>query len=87
MKNKLTQLDVDFIGGQEPLTKEEELLISAFIKADKEKNKLRTIGKQKEPKTLKVLDESTNAQQMCLRKSLQSEVNEHFCFLLAVVSA
>ena len=23
MKNKLTQLDVDFIGGQEPLTKEE----------------------------------------------------------------
>ena len=53
MKNKLTQLDVDFIGGQEPLTKEEELLISAFIKADKEKNKLRTIGKAKEPKTLK----------------------------------
>lgn len=34
-----------------------------------------------------MLDESTNAQQMCLRKSLQSEVNEHFCFLLAVVSA
>ena len=52
MKNKLIQLDVDFIGGQEPLTKEEELLISAFIKADKEKNKLRTIGKQKDPKTL-----------------------------------
>ena len=56
MKNKLTQLDVDFIGGQEPLTKEEELLISAFIKADKEKNKLRTIGKQKEPKTLKEVE-------------------------------
>jgi len=56
MKNKLTQLDVDFIGGQEPLTKEEELLISAFIKADKEKNKLRTIGKQKEPKTLEEVE-------------------------------
>jgi len=56
MKNKLTQLDVNFIGGQEPLTKEEELLISAFIKADKEKNKLRTIGKQKEPKTLKEVE-------------------------------
>ena len=53
MKNKLTQLDVDFIGGQEPLTKEEELLISAFIKADKEKNKLRTIEKAKEPITIK----------------------------------
>jgi hypothetical protein len=48
MKNKLKELNVDYIGGQEPLTKEEELLISAFIKANKEKKKLRTIGKTKE---------------------------------------
>jgi len=48
MKNELKEFDVDFIGGQEPLTKEEELLISAFIKANKEKSKLRTMGKTKE---------------------------------------
>ena len=40
MKNKQLELDVDFIGGKEPLTKEEELLISAFIKANKEKRAL-----------------------------------------------
>ncbi len=37
MKNKLKELDVDFIGGQEPITKEEELSISEFIRAAKEK--------------------------------------------------
>jgi len=38
MKNKLTELDVDFIGGQDkPLTKEEALEISNFIKQLKEK--------------------------------------------------
>ena len=42
MKNKLKEPDVDFIGGQEPLTKEEELAISAFIKAGKEKNNTAT---------------------------------------------
>ncbi len=47
MKNKLKELDVDFIGGQEPLTKEEELAISAFIKADKKKRQLQAIGKTK----------------------------------------
>lgn len=47
MKNKLKELDVDFIGGQEPLTKEEELVISAFIKAHKEKRRLQTIRKTK----------------------------------------
>lgn len=31
MKNKQKELDVDFIGGQEPMTKEEELAISEFI--------------------------------------------------------
>jgi hypothetical protein len=34
-KNKLTELDVDFIGGQGPLTKSEEQAISEFIKAQK----------------------------------------------------
>ena len=47
MKNKLTDLDVDFIGGQEPITKEEELAISAFIRAYKEKRQLQAIRKSK----------------------------------------
>lgn len=33
-------LDVDFVVNPRPLTKEEELAISAFIKADKEKRAL-----------------------------------------------
>ncbi|MFN8253746.1 MAG: hypothetical protein U0V75_17875 [Ferruginibacter sp.] len=37
MKSKAKELDVDFIGGQNnPLTKEEQLSISAFIKQLKE---------------------------------------------------
>ncbi len=40
MKNKLKELNVDFIGGQGPMTKEEELAISKFIKADKQKRKV-----------------------------------------------
>ena len=35
MKNKSTELDVDFIGGQGSLTKDEEKQISEFIKAQK----------------------------------------------------
>lgn len=35
MKRKSTELDVDFIGGQDPMTKEEEKAISEFIKAHK----------------------------------------------------
>jgi hypothetical protein len=37
MKNKLKELEVDFIGGQAPMSKEEELAISEFIRANKEK--------------------------------------------------
>ena len=44
MKNKLKELDVDFIGGQKPPTKEEELAISAFIK---EKKRLQASRKTK----------------------------------------
>ena len=35
MKNKSKELDVDFIGGQGPLTKEEEQAISEYIKTQK----------------------------------------------------
>ena len=35
MKRKAAELDVDFIGGQDTMTKEEELAISEFIKAQK----------------------------------------------------
>lgn len=35
MKNKAIELDVDFIGGQGSLTKDEERQISEFIKAQK----------------------------------------------------
>ena len=41
MKNKLQELDVDFIGEQTPMTKEEELMISEFIKEEKSKRKLK----------------------------------------------
>jgi hypothetical protein len=48
MKNKHKELDVDFIGGQQrPITKEEELAISAFIRASKEKRKIQAIRKTK----------------------------------------
>jgi cytochrome c1 len=49
MKNKAKELDVDFIGGQNnPLTKEEQVAISAFIKQLKEKR-----SKIKKSKSLK----------------------------------
>jgi len=35
MKRKSVELDVDFIGGQDPMTKEEEKAISEYIKAQK----------------------------------------------------
>jgi len=35
MKHKTKELDVDFIGGENPMTKEEEKAISEFIKAQK----------------------------------------------------
>ncbi len=47
MKHNKNELDVDFIGGLEPLTKEEEKAISEFIKASKER-------RQKQKTRLKV---------------------------------
>ncbi|MEO6136463.1 MAG: hypothetical protein ABIP35_14990 [Ginsengibacter sp.] len=57
MKNKDKELGVDFIGGEKPMTKEEELAISEFIRANKEKQqqqslldtKLKTFSKDKQP--------------------------------------
>ena len=47
MKNKARELDVDFIGGQNnPLAKEEEKAIRDFIRADKEKRKLKELRKK-----------------------------------------
>ena len=48
MKNKLKELDVDFIGSQQqPITKEEEFAISAFIRTQQEKRRLQVIRKTK----------------------------------------
>ena len=47
MKRKTKELDVDFIGGQEPLTKEEEKAISEFIKTLKEEKKTQTTKRDK----------------------------------------
>lgn len=52
MKNKLKELNVNFIGGQVTMTKEEELAISKFIKADKEKHRLQALREIK-PKRIK----------------------------------
>jgi hypothetical protein len=45
-KNTISELDVDFIGGMGPLTKEDEKAISDFIQARKKKQtnkKIRSI--------------------------------------------
>lgn len=48
MKNKLKELDVDFIGGQQqPITKEEEFAISAFILKQKAKRQLEATRRAK----------------------------------------
>jgi hypothetical protein len=45
------EFDVDFIGGMEPLTKEEEKQISGFIKASKERKQKQKIRKARKQKT------------------------------------
>lgn len=48
MRNKLKELDVDFIGGQQqPLTKEEELAISEFIRKQKAKRQHKVVRRTK----------------------------------------
>ena len=46
MKQHKDELDVDFIGGTGPLTKEEEKAISEFIKASKEQAQKRTFRRK-----------------------------------------
>jgi SHS2 domain-containing protein len=52
MKTKKVELDVDFIGGQTSLTKEEEKVISDFIKKNKSKKTKRSSIKTKTVKQL-----------------------------------
>jgi hypothetical protein len=52
MKTKKTELDVDFIGGQASLTKEEEKTISEYIKKNKSKKTKKTSAKTKTVKQL-----------------------------------
>jgi hypothetical protein len=52
MKTKKIELDVDFIGGQTSLTKEEEKAISDFIKKTKSKKTKSLILKTKTTKQL-----------------------------------
>ena len=49
MKQKNNELDVDFIGGMGPLTKEEKQ-ISNFIKASKERKQKQKVRKTKRQK-------------------------------------
>lgn len=49
-------LDVDFVVDSRPLTKQEELAISEFIKADKEK---RALLKKKHPSNTKAIIKTT----------------------------
>ncbi len=51
MKKKSIELEVDFIGGQGPMTKEEELAISEFIRNDKKKRKLKDKRKKVNSRT------------------------------------
>jgi hypothetical protein len=52
MKTKKIELDVDFIGGQTSLTKEEEKTISEFIKKNKSKKTKKITPKAKIVKQL-----------------------------------
>jgi hypothetical protein len=52
MKTKKVELDVDFIGGQTSLTKEEEKTISEYIKKNKSKRSKSTSLKAKTIKQL-----------------------------------
>lgn len=47
MKNKKDELDVDFIGESRSLTKEEEKMISDYIKSAKARNEKQKISKTK----------------------------------------
>ena len=47
MKQNKNELDVDFIGGSAPLTKEEEKAISEFIKKSKDRRLKQPVRKRR----------------------------------------
>ncbi|MBL0316695.1 MAG: hypothetical protein IPP69_13250 [Flavobacteriales bacterium] len=50
-KSKSKKLNVDFIGGQEPLTQEEQLAISTYFKNHKKKKTIaKSLGRAKSKK-------------------------------------
>ncbi len=51
MKQNKNELDVDFIGGQGPLTKAEEQAISEFIKSEKSKRVMKKKSAKPREKT------------------------------------
>ncbi len=53
MKNKLKELDVDFIGDGKPLTKQEEYKISDFLSNNKKSNDIKFTEKVNKKKTEK----------------------------------
>jgi len=55
MKKNKNELDVDFIGGQAPLTRQEDKAISEYIKANKTKKTAQTIKKRKTGKKEKTI--------------------------------
>lgn len=56
MKTRKKELDVDFIGSQEPLTSSEEKALSKFFKKKKESKKQKTLRLKRTTK--KVTNES-----------------------------
>ena len=54
MKSKAKELDVDFIGGQDPMSQEEEKAISEFIKGQKMSHQRRRIRATKTLKSKKI---------------------------------
>ncbi len=54
MRNNKNELDVDFIGGSGPLTKDEEKAISEFIKASKERREKQKARKARTSKARKI---------------------------------
>jgi hypothetical protein len=55
MKTKTKELNVDFIGGQGPLTKEEELAVSEYIKNQKLLRDKKPKRRNRSTKSLKVI--------------------------------
>lgn len=55
MRTRKKELDVDFIGGQDPLTSAEEKALSEFFSRKKEREKKKTLRKRSETKKVKTV--------------------------------